>query len=103
VDSMHPYIWRAVATIDRALTRGGGRRAVPIDLLDAKGRYGREPAHELTAERLFERRWAFELLGRVLARCGFANRNFSRLTCYRGRGYSCIWKEPRCGYLDKSV
>jgi RNA polymerase sigma factor (sigma-70 family) len=53
---------------DRALKRGGGRRAIPIDLLDAEGRYGREPAHELTAERLYERRWAFELLGRVLVR-----------------------------------
>jgi hypothetical protein len=53
---------------DRALKRGRGRPAVPSDLLDAEGRYGREPAHELTAERLYERRWAFELLGRVLVR-----------------------------------
>jgi hypothetical protein len=53
---------------DRALKRGGGRRCVPIDLLEAEGRYGREPAHELTAERLFERRWALELLDRVLTR-----------------------------------
>jgi RNA polymerase sigma factor (sigma-70 family) len=53
---------------DRALKRGGGRRCVPIDLLEAEGRYGREPAHELTAERLFERRWVLELLDRVLTR-----------------------------------
>jgi DNA-directed RNA polymerase specialized sigma24 family protein len=53
---------------DRALKRGGGQRPIPIDLPDAEGRYVREPAHELTAERLFERRWTLDLLGRVLAR-----------------------------------
>src|SRR5262249_47026401 len=53
---------------DRALKRGGGRRPVSIDQFDAEGRYGREPAHELTAERLFERRWALALLENVLAR-----------------------------------
>jgi RNA polymerase sigma-70 factor (ECF subfamily) len=53
---------------DRALKRGAGRRPVPIDRHDAEGRYGREPAHDQTAERLFERRWALELLENVLAR-----------------------------------
>jgi RNA polymerase sigma-70 factor (ECF subfamily) len=51
-----------------ALKRGGGQRPIPIDQLDAEGRYGREPAHEMTAERLFERRWAVVLLENVLAR-----------------------------------
>lgn len=51
---------------DRALKRGGGIRPVSIDLTDAEGRYGREPSHDLTAERLFERRWALEILSRVL-------------------------------------
>jgi RNA polymerase sigma factor (sigma-70 family) len=53
---------------DRALKRGGGRSPVPIDRQDAEGRYLNEPAHDLTAERLFERRWAMVLLGHVLAR-----------------------------------
>jgi RNA polymerase sigma-70 factor (ECF subfamily) len=53
---------------ERALKRGGGRRLISIDLPAAEGRYGREPSHELTAERLFERRWALDLLGHVLAR-----------------------------------
>jgi RNA polymerase sigma-70 factor (ECF subfamily) len=50
----------------KAVKRGGGRVFVPIDGRDAEGRYGHEPAHELTAERLFERRWALTLLERVL-------------------------------------
>ena len=52
---------------DRALKRGGGIRPISIDLTNAEGRYGREPSHDLTAERLFERRWALDILGRVLS------------------------------------
>ncbi len=53
---------------DQAVKRGGNRTVVSIDRLDAEGRYGREPAHEMTAERLFERQWALTLLERVLRR-----------------------------------
>jgi hypothetical protein len=47
---------------DRDLNRGGGRRPLSIDTRDAEGRYLREPAHELTPEALFDRRWAVTLL-----------------------------------------
>jgi RNA polymerase sigma-70 factor (ECF subfamily) len=53
---------------DQAIKRGGGQTPVSIDRGDAEGRYLNEPAHTLTAERLFERRWALVLLERVLAR-----------------------------------
>ena len=53
---------------DRAAKRGGGRAPVSIDRMEAEGRYGREPFHELTAERLFARRWALDLLERALKR-----------------------------------
>jgi RNA polymerase sigma-70 factor (ECF subfamily) len=53
---------------DRAARRGGGRRLLSIDRLDAEGRYEREPGHALTPERLFERQWALALLEHVLAR-----------------------------------
>jgi RNA polymerase sigma-70 factor (ECF subfamily) len=52
----------------RAQKRGGGRRPVALDGLDAEARYAIEPADELTPERLFERRWAMAVLGQVLAR-----------------------------------
>ena len=48
-----------------ALKRGGGRTFVPIDAGAAEGRYGAEPAHDLTPERLFERTWALTLLAAV--------------------------------------
>jgi RNA polymerase sigma factor (sigma-70 family) len=52
---------------ERAARRGGGRVAIPIDALTAESRFGGEPGHDLTAERLFERRWALTLLDRVIA------------------------------------
>jgi RNA polymerase sigma-70 factor (ECF subfamily) len=36
--------------------------------LDAEGRYLLEPAHELAAEKIFDRRWATTLLGQAMAR-----------------------------------
>lgn len=51
-----------------ARKRGGGRGPLPIDAVVAEGRYGREPSHDETPERLFERRWALALLDQVLAR-----------------------------------
>ncbi len=52
---------------DRAIKRGGGKTLVSINTGDAEGRYVHEPSHDLTPERLFERRWAMVLLERVLA------------------------------------
>jgi RNA polymerase sigma-70 factor (ECF subfamily) len=41
-------------------------RAISIDARTAEGRYVIEPADTMTAERLFDRAWAFTLLDRVL-------------------------------------
>ena len=51
---------------ERAKKRGGARVPISIDRLTAEGRYCREPAHDMTAERLFERQWALTLLDRVV-------------------------------------
>lgn len=54
----------------RALKRGGGKSPLSfdfaIDFEGADARYRLEPAHDLTPERLFERRWALTLLEEVL-------------------------------------
>jgi RNA polymerase sigma-70 factor (ECF subfamily) len=51
-----------------AAKRGGGRSPLAIDPFDAESRYAREPAHELTPERIFDRTWALTLLCRVVER-----------------------------------
>jgi len=52
----------------RALKRGGGRKALPLDFEDGENRYLREPADERTPERIYERRWALTLLDETLDR-----------------------------------
>lgn len=52
----------------RAQKRGGGRPLLSLDFAAGESRYRAEPAHDLTPERVFERRWALELLERALAR-----------------------------------
>jgi RNA polymerase sigma-70 factor (ECF subfamily) len=52
----------------RAIKRGGGVAPISIDRALAEGRYSAEPVNELTPERLYERRWATNLLDRALAR-----------------------------------
>jgi DNA-directed RNA polymerase specialized sigma24 family protein len=50
---------------DRALKRGGGRPVLSIDARDAEGRFLREPSHDRTPERMFERDWALALIARA--------------------------------------
>lgn len=50
----------------RAEKRGGGKAALSLDFDSGESRYQIEPSHELTAERLFERRWVFTLIDQVL-------------------------------------
>jgi RNA polymerase sigma factor (sigma-70 family) len=52
----------------RVQKRGGGFRFISLDSETAETRYQFEPAHELTPEKIFERRWAMTLLERVMAK-----------------------------------
>jgi RNA polymerase sigma-70 factor (ECF subfamily) len=52
----------------KARKRGGGRVPISLDFQSAESRYGLEPAHELTAEKIYQRRWALTLLEQALAR-----------------------------------
>ena len=52
---------------DRAQKRGGGM-VDPLEFSSGEERYQREPAHDETPERIFERRWALSVLDRVVER-----------------------------------
>jgi RNA polymerase sigma factor (sigma-70 family) len=54
----------------RSQKRGGAAFHLPLQGHTAETRYIAEPIEHLTAEKLFERRWALTLLDRVLARLG---------------------------------
>ena len=49
----------------RARKRGGGV-LVPLEFSSGEDRYQREPAHDETPERIFDRRWALSVLDRVV-------------------------------------
>ena len=53
---------------EAAKKRGGGIPALSLEFENAEGRFQLEPATTETPEKLFDRRWAFTLLDRVLAR-----------------------------------
>ncbi len=46
--------------------RGGGKSPLSFDFDSGESRYQIEPSHDLTPEKLFERRWVLTLLDRVL-------------------------------------
>jgi RNA polymerase sigma-70 factor (ECF subfamily) len=52
---------------NRAQKRGGGT-VLSLELSSGEDRYQREPAHNETPERIFERRWALSVLDRVVER-----------------------------------
>lgn len=52
----------------RALKRGGGQEIIHLDAHDAETRYSLEPREVVSADKIYERRWAMMLLDRVLNR-----------------------------------
>jgi RNA polymerase sigma factor (sigma-70 family) len=52
----------------RAQKRGGGQIPIPIDAQTAETHYAFEPVEQLTAEKIFERRWATALLEQTTAK-----------------------------------
>ena len=56
--------WRSAGTSKR----GGGRVALSLDLAAGESRDCVEPTHELTAEKIYQRRWALTLLEKTLVK-----------------------------------
>jgi RNA polymerase sigma factor (sigma-70 family) len=53
-----------------AIKRGEGQRLIPLEDLRERERAGFEPTDTLTADQIYERRWALTVLDQVLARLG---------------------------------
>jgi RNA polymerase sigma-70 factor (ECF subfamily) len=83
-----------------ARKRGGGRAPVSIDVRDAEGRYRAEPAHGLTPERLYERRWALTLLDEVLGRLAGEYRGVGKGALYDRLKAALIGAEAASPYAD---
>jgi len=55
---------------EMTIKRGEGRPLISLEDLLARERADQEPAHKLSADRIYERRWALTLLEQVLVRLG---------------------------------
>jgi RNA polymerase sigma-70 factor (ECF subfamily) len=55
---------------EMTIKRGEGRPLISLDDLLARERVDQEPAHKLSADRIYERRWVLTLLEQVLLRLG---------------------------------
>jgi DNA-directed RNA polymerase specialized sigma24 family protein len=53
-----------------AIKRGQGQQLIPLEDLHERERVGFEAADTLSADQIYERRWALSLLDQVLARLG---------------------------------
>jgi RNA polymerase sigma factor (sigma-70 family) len=53
---------------EQALKRGGGKRLIALDDDSAESRYKLEPKDDLSADKIYERRWALTLLDQVLTK-----------------------------------
>ena len=54
----------------RSIKRGGGHQLLSLNAEVAEDRYWQEPADYLTAEKIFEARWAMTVLAEVMRRLG---------------------------------
>jgi RNA polymerase sigma-70 factor (ECF subfamily) len=92
----------------QAQKRGGGHTLLSLDFQGGEQRYLREPSHELTAERVYERQWALTLIERVLAalRDEFAQNGklaqFDALKAYLGGGERTVPYRELGGTLGMS-
>jgi RNA polymerase sigma-70 factor (ECF subfamily) len=99
--------WRDANT----LKRGGGATHLSFDVEAGEERYRLEPSHELTAEKIFERRWAMTLLDKTVHRLEqeYADSDkralFEQLKGHLGQGTTSPYREiaERLGMHETAV
>lgn len=91
--------------------RGGGATVLSIDVEAGETRYQHEPFHELTAERIFDRRWAMTLLDQTMTRLSneYSSSDkaelFEQLKGHLGQGAATPYREvaERLGMSETAV
>ena len=76
-----------------AIKRGGGKPLVPLEELLARERADLEPADTLSADRIYERRWALTLLEQVLVRLDEE---------YRAAGHAALFEQLKEMLADET-
>ncbi len=68
----------------RAVKRGGRASVLSLDFEDGERRYNREPAHDTTPEKIFQRRWAMTLLDQAVGRLRDEYQQAGKLDLFEG-------------------
>jgi RNA polymerase sigma-70 factor (ECF subfamily) len=84
----------------RTKKRGAGRPVLSLDFASAAGRYCLEPADTLTAEKLFERRWALTLLDQTLEQLETEYRTKDPQVLYRRLHSALVCKPDTPAYRE---
>ena len=93
----------------QAQKRGGGQRLLSLDFSpdfdSGETRFRLEPAHQLTAERLFERQWIATLLDRVMSQLREEFRAAGKLQQFESLKASIVGDETEMSYdeIGKSL
>jgi RNA polymerase sigma factor (sigma-70 family) len=77
----------------RAWKRGGRHCFVPLETDTAESRYSAEPIDTLSADRIYDRRWALTVLGRVMARLRAEFRNLHKEQLF-DKLKACLTADP---------
>ena len=84
----------------RRLKRGGGREIISFDAASAEERYRLEPADQLDAAKLYERRWVTTLFDKVLARLEEEFRDSDKRELFDGLKSSLLAEESGSSYAQ---
>jgi RNA polymerase sigma-70 factor (ECF subfamily) len=76
-----------------AMKRGEGQRLIPLENLRERERVGFEPADTLSADQIYERRWALSVLDQVVARLENEYRAAGKMALF-GRLQKSLIDEP---------
>jgi RNA polymerase sigma-70 factor (ECF subfamily) len=79
----------------RAAKRGGGQVLISLNDTDAERRYRLEPADPMSADKIFERRWAMTLLEQVLNRLRHEHVRAGKTELYE-QLKACLSGGPNC-------
>ena len=83
----------------QAQKRGGGVALISIDDAEAERRYQDEPAEQITAEQLYDRRWALTLLDQVLAKLSAEMSIAGKSAQFEALKF-CLTGEPGAAYTE---
>jgi RNA polymerase sigma-70 factor (ECF subfamily) len=83
-----------------AIKRGAGQQLIPLDELRERERGGFEPSDTLTADQIYERRWALSLLDQVMTRLGEEYRAMGNIQLFDRLQKSLTDEPDRCSPAD---